>query len=286
MAWLNSTGGWLFWPWPPAAPAAAARLTELGADDEVMLSEAGCWSPIICDAGLNTWPGPGLALWDWSEDAVLLVNLELGCTVTGLTETGELSVWMLVVGMSWGTRPWLPIRWVPLGVWTMVWKNCCRWWPPPAMLCPWPVSLVCTSILYPGGRKVLKPTISSGCPLNNMETREMTPGVSMDWDLNSCKIKTFTDRAFTWITRLLSLDKNYKHMRLQRKKAYSADPAVQLFWNNFAMRTSAYLHNIQKVIVDLGLSSELELDLVQVWESILNLQSLKGWGLIGCCSCC
>ena len=32
----------------------------------------------------------------------------------------------------------------------------------------------------PGGRKVLKPTMSSGCPLNSIETREMTPGVSID----------------------------------------------------------------------------------------------------------
>ena len=42
-----------------------------------------------------------------------------------------------------------------------------------------PGSLACTSILYPGGRKVLKPTMSSGCPLKSDETLLMTPGVSM-----------------------------------------------------------------------------------------------------------
>ena len=42
-----------------------------------------------------------------------------------------------------------------------------------------PGSLACTSILYPGGRNVLKPTMSSGCPLNSDETLLMTPGVSM-----------------------------------------------------------------------------------------------------------
>lgn len=39
--------------------------------------------------------------------------------------------------------------------------------------------LLWTSILYPGGRKVLKPTMSSGWPLKRLETRLMTPGVSM-----------------------------------------------------------------------------------------------------------
>ena len=33
-----------------------------------------------------------------------------GCTVTGLTETGELITgWMEVVGMTWGSRPVVPI---------------------------------------------------------------------------------------------------------------------------------------------------------------------------------
>jgi len=36
-----------------------------------------------------------------------------------------------------------------------------------------------TSILYPGGKKVLNPTISSGWPRNRLETREITPGVSI-----------------------------------------------------------------------------------------------------------
>lgn len=42
-----------------------------------------------------------------------------------------------------------------------------------------PGSLACTSILYPGGRNVLNPTINSGCPLNRDDTRLITPGVSM-----------------------------------------------------------------------------------------------------------
>ena len=42
-----------------------------------------------------------------------------------------------------------------------------------------PGLLACTSILYPGGRNVLKPTISSGCPLNSDDTLLITPGVSM-----------------------------------------------------------------------------------------------------------
>ena len=37
------------------------------------------------------------------------------------------------------------------------------------------------SILYPGGRKVLKPWIKFGWPENRVETRSMTPGVSMLW---------------------------------------------------------------------------------------------------------
>ncbi len=41
------------------------------------------------------------------------------------------------------------------------------------------VSLACTSILYPGGKKVLKPTIKSGWPLKRLETLLMTPGVSI-----------------------------------------------------------------------------------------------------------
>lgn len=42
-----------------------------------------------------------------------------------------------------------------------------------------------TSILYPGGRKVLNPTIKSVWPSKSSETRWMTPGVSMLRDLNS-----------------------------------------------------------------------------------------------------
>lgn len=41
------------------------------------------------------------------------------------------------------------------------------------------------SILYPGGRNVLNPTIKFGCPRNRVDTRSITPGVSMPWDLNS-----------------------------------------------------------------------------------------------------
>jgi len=35
------------------------------------------------------------------------------------------------------------------------------------------------SILYPGGKKVLNPWIKFGCPLNSVETRSITPGVSI-----------------------------------------------------------------------------------------------------------
>ena len=35
--------------------------------------------------------------------------------------------------------------------------------------------------LKPGGRKVLKPTMRSGWPLNSVDTRLITPGVSMLW---------------------------------------------------------------------------------------------------------
>lgn len=45
-----------------------------------------------------------------------------------------------------------------------------------------------TSILYPGGKNVLNPTISSGWPLNRHETRAITPGVSIDCVLNSFMI--------------------------------------------------------------------------------------------------
>jgi len=41
-----------------------------------------------------------------------------------------------------------------------------------------------------------------------------------------------------------------------------------------------FLHDVQKVIIDLGLVPKLELDLVQIGEGIFNLQSLKGGGLI------
>ena len=52
-----------------------------------------------------------------------------------------------------------------------------------------PGSLACTSILYPGGRKVLNPTISSGCPLKSDDTLLITPGVSI---LGKNKIKKRT----------------------------------------------------------------------------------------------
>lgn len=42
------------------------------------------------------------------------------------------------------------------------------------------------SILYPGGKKVLKPWIKLGCPRNKVETRSITPGVSI-----LCSLKSF-----------------------------------------------------------------------------------------------
>ncbi len=41
------------------------------------------------------------------------------------------------------------------------------------------VSLACTSILYPGGKNVLNPTMRSGWPLKRLETLLITPGVSI-----------------------------------------------------------------------------------------------------------
>lgn len=85
---------------------------------------------------------------------------------------------------------------------------------PPAHICVcWPVGAVTetlpgswawTSILYPGGKNVLKPTISSGCPLNNVDTLLITPGVSIleakqNMKINHMKfflllLQTFTQR--------------------------------------------------------------------------------------------
>ena len=42
-----------------------------------------------------------------------------------------------------------------------------------------PGSLACTSILYPGGRKVLKARRSSGCPMKSDDTFLMTPSLSI-----------------------------------------------------------------------------------------------------------
>ena len=60
-----------------------------------------------------------------------------------------------------------------------------------------PGSLACTSILYPGGRNVLKPTMSSGCPLNSDETLLMTPGVSI---LENSKNATTLDQCYKTYT--------------------------------------------------------------------------------------
>ena len=76
---------------------------------------------------MNTWADSSFLACGWlgegeaAGSAVLLVNL-VWCTVTGLTDTGEEMVCIEVVGMTWGSSPWLPIMWVPCGVWTMVWK--------------------------------------------------------------------------------------------------------------------------------------------------------------------
>ena len=40
--------------------------------------------------------------------------------------------------------------------------------------------------------------------------------------------------------------------------------------------TRVFLHDVEEIIVDLGLAPELELDLVQVGEGVLNLQPLEG----------
>ncbi len=61
---------------------------------------------------------------------------------------------------------------------------------PPICVVVWPegvvtlimlasLALLRHSMRYPGGKKVLNPDISVGCPLNRVDTRSMTPGVSM-----------------------------------------------------------------------------------------------------------
>lgn len=98
-----------------------------------------------------------------------------------------------VGGLATGGEPTFTVQWccdkvavcvaVGLGILTDTWNA-------------YPCSFACTSILYPGGRKVLKPTISSGCPLNKWLTLVITPGVSMLCDLNSFIISKKS--LYTW----------------------------------------------------------------------------------------
>lgn len=63
-------------------------------------------------------------------------------------------------------------------------------------------SFCCTSILYPGGKNVLKPTISSGWPLKRSDTLAITPGVSILWDLNSFMISKKSLYTWGWFPNL------------------------------------------------------------------------------------
>lgn len=61
---------------------------------------------------------------------------------------------------------------------------------PPICVVVWPegvvtlimfasLALLRHSMRYPGGKKVLNPDMRVGCPLNRVDTRSMTPGVSI-----------------------------------------------------------------------------------------------------------
>ena len=52
------------------------------------------------------------------------------------------------------------------------------------------------SILYPGGRNVLKPWIRLGLPANKLETRSITPGVSILTDTHISDLHCTGDGTF------------------------------------------------------------------------------------------
>lgn len=88
----------------------------------------------------------------------------------------------------------------------------------------------------------MKPEINSGWPLKRMETRSITPGVS-----------------------ILS----------------SFDPSICmhtiLYNNNYLRLTLEVFHDIQKLIVHVRTGRELDFDLIQVSQSVTNIE----WSIIG-----
>lgn len=92
------------------------------------------------------------------------------------------------------------------------------------------------SIRYPGGKKVLKPPISSECPWKSIDTRWITPGVSM--------LFVFSHRIPK--TRILTAG----NLRL----------------------TFKFLHDIQKLIINFWSLPEPVLDEIQVREGVGDVE--------------
>ena len=123
---------------------------------------------------------------------------------------------------------------VPKGVVTVI-----RW-----------LSPVVHSILYPGGRNVLKPEMSSGWPLKSMETRSITPGVvSLSQDQNKAR----QDNGI-----LGSIGRRNVHLALK------------------------VLHDVEKVIVNVRTVLESVFDFVEVSKRVADIQrAIAGWGWCG-----
>ena len=49
--------------------------------------------------------------------------------------------------------------------------------------------------------------------------------------------------------------------------------------NDVSGKLKPYLHDVEEVVVDLGLVSKLELDLIEVGEGVLHLEPLEAGGL-------
>lgn len=101
------------------------------------------------------------------------------------------------------------------------------------------LSSVPHSIRYPGGKNVLNPWIRAGCPLKRVETRWMTPGVSI------------LRRAKSVIHSREKLFTQAKHIRL----------TLEIF------------HYVQEPIIDVGLVDEADFDLVQIAERVLIVKT-------------
>lgn len=66
------------------------------------------------------------------------------------------------------------------------------------------------SILYPGGRKVLKPWIRFGWPANSSETRLITPGVSilLLGEFRTVLKGSHGRRTYVWLLKSFIISKN------------------------------------------------------------------------------